>query len=811
MKDFKTLKNVTRINIEGNALDIFMRRYALKGGNDKPRETMEKAFYRVASYIAEAEKTKPLKKKYAGYFYSLLGSKRFIPNTPTWSGAKTPLGQLAACFVIPLEDEMGKTTGGIFQTLRDAALIQQVGGGNGFSFSKVRPKGDRVSSSNGVASGPLSFMEIYDIAFGKIAQGGTRRGANMAVLRVDHPDIMDFIKCKSNEGSISNFNISVGITDEFMKAVKENKDFNLVNPRDKKVWKIISAREIFNEIVKYAHKNGEPGLLFLDTANKSNPVPNQYTLEATNPCAEQWLGPFENCCLGHININESISKNGKIDWEHLRESVVLGTRFLDNVVTQNNYVPSVPQLKKSALKNRRIGLGFMGLADAFYKMGIRYGSEKSLDLASQITEFIRFHSMKMSIDLARERGYFPGISGSIYDPKKLKWKIPKPLFKHKENFKRPLLKWNEIKADLKKYGIRNSAQLTVAPTGTTSTVFGVEGYGCEPVFALAYSRNVYQSAGGEENLKLAYVSPSFQKALEESSFSKKEKEEIIKGAIEKGTIQHIKNLPPEIKDTFVVSSDITPYEHILIQAVIQKFVDNSISKTCNFPSSATVEDVEKVYFKAWELGCKGLTVYVTGSRKEVVLETKETTKKKQESLVKFEEGEVRPRPAVVIGRTHKIGTPVGKAFITVNRNGETGTKPFEVFINIGKSGSDLSSMAEALGRLISGWLRSTKDPNKALEEIKIQLGGIGGSMSVGFGPNRVTSLPDAVAKVLGKEIELSQRLSNNFISTEETDNIEVMVQPSLFKGASICPECNNMSLVETEGCIKCYLCSYTRC
>lgn len=816
MGDFKTLDKIKNINIKGNALDIFTRRYALKDSEGKPKENAEEAFYRVARYIAGGEKTKKNQKKYAQLFFSLMGSKRFIPNTPTWSGSDTEIGQLAACFVLPVSDDMGKESAGIFQTLRDAALIQQSGGGNGFSFSNLRPKGDRINSSNGVASGPLSFMEIYDIAFGKIAQGGTRRGANMAVLRVDHPDILNFIKCKDEEGKISNFNISVGITDKFMAAVKNNDNFDLINPRNRKVWKTIKAREIFDEIAKYAHKNGEPGVLFLDTANKDNPVPNQYVLEATNPCAEQWLGSYENCCLGHINLSESVSEKG-VDWEHLRESVALSTRFLDDVVTQNKYVPAVPQLKEAALKNRRIGLGFMGLGDVFYKMNIRYGSKESLDLASQITEFIRFHSMKESIKLAKERGSFPGIKGSIYDPKKLNWAIPTPLSKHKKNFGRPSIDWDEVKNDLKKYGIRNSAQLTVAPTGTTATVFDVEGYGCEPVFALAYFRNVYQAAGGEENLRLTYVSPSFQKALDEADLTKEQKDKIIKEALEKGTIQNLKEVPEKIKNTFVVSTDITADEHILMQATIQRFIDNSISKTCNFPEGATEEDIKQIYIKAWELGCKGLTVYVTGSRKEVVLETKETVEKKQEPLMKLEE-EVRPRPPVVVGRTHKITTPVGKAFITVNRNGETGKRPFEVFINIGKSGSDLSSMAEAMGRLISGWLRSAKEPNKALEEIQNQLMGIGGSMSIGFGQNRVSSLPDAVAKVLNKELVLSKKIESldakDIVSEalEEKDpNIEVSVQPSLFKGSSICPECNNMTLVETEGCVKCYSCSYTRC
>lgn len=843
---YSSLAEVDRIHLEKNAKEIFMRRYALKDADGNPKEDIEGAFYRVASHVAGGEKTKKARDNYTDYFYKLMAEKRFVPNTPTWSGAKTKLGQLAACFVLPIVDDMGSARGGIFDTLRNAALIQQTGGGNGFSFSRLRPKGDRVSASNGVASGPVSFLEAYDAAFGKIAQGGTRRGANMAVLRVDHPDVRDFIKCKAEEGKVSNFNISVGITDAFMKALKEDKGFDLVNPRTGEVTETVQAKELFDEIIEYAYRNGEPGCLFLDAANRDNPVPNQYELEATNPCGEQWLGPYENCCLGHVNINASV-KNGKLDWDHLRETVVLGTRFLDDVVTQNAYVPAVPELKEAAHKNRRIGLGFMGLADAMYQMGIRYGSKESLDFSSQVTEFIRYHSMLTSIDLAREKGAFPGIEGSIYDPKDVKWQIPTALIDHVAELGRPKLDWNKVLTGIKKFGIRNSTQLTVAPTGTTATIYSVEGYGCEPVFALAYYRNVYQSAGGDENLQLAYVSPSFQKALDESDLDEETKAKIVEESIQKGTIQHLDNVPENIKHTFVVSADITSDEHVWMQAVIQRFIDNSISKTCNFPEGATKEDVKKAYEMAWDLGCKGLTVYVTGSRQEVVLETKDTQDKKNkaESSEEMEMADVhdtkRPRPNVVVGRTHEISTPFGDAFVTVNRNGSTGKQPFEVFVTIGKSGSDAAAFAEALGRLISGWLRSSNDPNKALGEISHQLRGIGGSTSIGFGIGRVSSIPDAVAKVLINELNLSHKLETNpenmLLETGEdyrqdslfekvSVDVETQAQAenevgstggntsslgAVFKNASVCPECSNMTLIETEGCVKCSNCAYTRC
>jgi ribonucleoside-diphosphate reductase alpha chain len=832
--EYKSLREVNEISISDNAKEIFKRRYLLKDKDGKVNETLDEAFYRVASHMGDAEKNKALKELYTDAFYKMMTDLRFVPNSPTWTGAKTPLGQLAACFVLPLEDNMGSEEGGIFDTLKNAALIQQTGGGNGFSFSRLRPKGARVNSSNGIASGPISFLQAYDTAFGKISQGGTRRGANMGVLRVDHPDIREFIKCKSEEGSISNFNISVGVTDKFMQALKADTEYELINPADNTVWEKVKAKEIFDEIVKYAYKNGEPGVLFVDVANRENPVPNQYVLEATNPCGEQWLGPYENCCLGHVNINASV-KNGKLDWNHLRETIILGTRFLDNVVTQNKYVPSVPKLKEAAYKNRRIGLGFLGLADAMYQLGIRYGSEQSFEFASQVTEFIRYNSMLASIALAEEKGAFPGIKGSRYDSNDLKWTIPQSLVPHENDFGRPKLDWNKVEKLLRTYGIRNATQLTVAPTGTTGTVFDVEGYGCEPVFALAYYRNVFQAAGGEGDLQLAYVSPSFRRALNSTDLSDEAKDSIIKEVINKGSLQNIPNIPTKIKDVFVVSSDITADEHVMMQAAIQRFVDNSISKTCNFPETATIEDVKQAYIKAWDLGCKGLTVYVTGSRDVVVLETKET-KDKKAGISEIEETadvtvsqsappeyvstfEKRPRPLVVNGRTHEVHTPFGTAYVTVNRNGETGTKPFEVFVTIGKSGSDAAAFAEALGRLISGWLRSAHSPDNAMEEIAYQLKGIGGSSSVGFGTNRVGSIPDAVAKVLFREMEFSQTLKNkpaeleNNVNNDQPDKSETLsfIGQGVFKNASVCPECHNMTLVETEGCIKCHSCAYSKC
>ncbi|MFN2166552.1 MAG: adenosylcobalamin-dependent ribonucleoside-diphosphate reductase, partial [Anaerolineae bacterium] len=374
------------MGISENGLEVLRRRYLRKGPDGQPIESVPGMFWRVASHVALPESTwNEDFQAVAESFYDLLTDLRFFPNSPTFTGAGTPLGQLAACFVLAIDDDMGKDSPeGIFSTLRSAALIQQTGGGNGFSFSRLRPKGDPVNSSAGVASGPVGFLKVYDAAFGEIAQGGTRRGANMGVLRVDHPDIEEFIASKAQEGQIANFNISVGVTDAFMEAVRDDSDFELVSPRDGQVVRTVRARDLFGKIVHYAHRNGEPGVLFLDAANRSNPVPHLYELEATNPCGEQPLGPYENCCLGSINLAQHLTHDGQVDWDKLEESVVLSTRFLDDVVSANQYVPAVPQLEEAAHRVRRIGLGIMGLADMMYRLGVRYGSQEALDLAGQV-------------------------------------------------------------------------------------------------------------------------------------------------------------------------------------------------------------------------------------------------------------------------------------------------------------------------------------------------------------------------------------------------------------------------------------------
>lgn len=806
IKDLPTADATDKIPLSENGRAVLQRRYLRRGPDGKPVETIEEMFRRVARHIAEPEAAHGLDVAAAEEkFYRLLTELRFMPNSPTFTGAGTPLGQLAACFVLPIEDDMGRDPAGIFQTLRNAALIQQTGGGNGFAFSRLRPKGALVHSSAGQATGPVGFLRVYDQAFGEIAQGGTRRGANMAVLRVDHPDIFEFVACKAKEGSISNFNISVGITDKFMHAVQNDTDFDLVNPADGEVWRTVRARDLFDEIVKYAYLNGEPGILFLDAANRTNPVPHLYELEATNPCGEQWLGPYENCCLGSVNLAHHVTVDGQVDWDALAQSVADSTHFLDNVVTANAYVPAVPELKDAAERARRIGLGIMGLGDLMYQLGVRYGSKEGQILAGVVMEFVRYHCMRTSVDLARERGAFPAIKGSIYDPENLQWQPPQPLVKSDKRWSRPGLDWDGLVADLKQYGIRNAAQTTVAPTGTIATVSGCEGYGCEPVFALAYIRHVNDNG---QDLELYYTSPLFEKALAKAGLDEASRAKIVKEVVRVGSCQHLDAVPEAVRQTFVVAADITPEEHIRMQAAIQAFVDNSISKTCNFAETASEEDVARAYKMAWELGCKGLTVYVTGSREKVVLETKATKEAKEKKLEQpalWHESK-KPRANALRGVTHRLNTPLGTTYVTINENGSD--QPFEVFLHTSKAGSDTMAVSEAIGRLISYVLRisSPVSPRERLGEVVTQLSGIGGGRPLGFGANRVLSLPDGIAQVLDDYLK-----TGNGLPEMKTNGHHAPKGDMRLRIGDLCPDCGEAALVNEEGCRKCYACSYSEC
>jgi ribonucleoside-diphosphate reductase alpha chain len=786
------------IDLSENSRQVLHKRYLRKGLDGQPVETIAGMFRRVARAVAEPDAAH-------GYdiasteeaFYGLLTDLRFFPNSPTFTGAGTPLGQLAACFVLPISDDLGKRSDGIFQTLRDAALIQQTGGGNGFSFSRLRPKGDSVATSAGVATGPVGFLRTYDGAFGEVAQGGTRRGANMAVLRVDHPDIESFVTCKAKEGEIANFNISVGITDAFMQAVEDDTDFPLINPHDGKVWRYVRSRDLFDKIVTFAHHNGEPGALFLDAANRSNPVPHLYELEATNPCGEQWLGPYENCCLGSINLAQHVTEDNQVDWTKLRESTIVATRFLDNVVDANKYVPAVPQLREAALRARRIGLGIMGLGDLMYCLDVRYGSVEGQEFAAQVMEFVRYHCVATSIALAEERGPFPAIRGSIYDPGDLKWMPQQPLAPYGHDWGRPALDWDEIVAGIRRHGIRNAAQTTVAPTGTIGTVAGCEGYGCEPVFALAYTRTVKD---GDRDLKLTYTSPLFERALAAAGLDQDARKRISEIVSVTGGCQDVPDVPEAIRRVFVVSADITAEEHVRMQAAIQAFVDNSISKTINFSSTATVEDVKQAYQLAWKLGCKGLTVYVTGSRQEVVLETKATSEQKGKNTLESGNGDAeglasattpastpeptfqaqrRPRPGALEGTTYRKETPLGTAYITIS---------------------------------LVLRLPSPFDPQERLKLVIDQLAGIGGGRSMGFGANRVRSLPDAIAQVMREHLNGHYEVTPLEEAASPEPYAEQLALPIVDRPiGDLCPDCGQATFIPTEGCRKCYACGYSEC
>ncbi len=840
--------DLPEVMLTDNARQVLEKRYVRRGDNGKAIETVEEMFWRVAYHVARVEEAWGADViQRSREFYALLTSKKFFPNSPTFTGAGTPLGQLAACFVLPITDDMGRHESGIFQTLRDAALIQQTGGGNGFSFSRLRPAGGLVKSSAGQATGPVGFLRVYDHAFGEIAQGGTRRGANMGVVRVDHPDVEDFIACKTNENAITNFNISVGITDAFMQAVKDDADWDLIFPdiaspeyrnfrgtieqaREQKVpikvYKTVRARALFNQIVTQAHHNGEPGVLFLDAANRSNPVPHLYPLESTNPCGEQWLGPYENCCLGSVNLAQHFGPNGTVDWETLKESVMLSTRFLDDVVEANAYVPAVPQLREAALRARRIGLGIMGLGDLMYHVGVRYGSPEGQEFAAQVMEFVRFHSMQTSVSLSEERGPFLAIEGSIYDPKNLKWSPPVSIIPLTSDWGRPALEWKNIISGIKKFGIRNAAQTTVAPTGTIATVAGCEGYGCEPVFALAYIRHVNDNG---KDLKLTYGSPLFEQALEQAGIPAETRQEIFDEVMRHGTCQDVPAVPENIRHVFATAGDVTAEEHVRMAGALQAFVDNSISKTINFPAGANEEDVATAYMLSWELGAKGITVYVTGSRDKVVLETHATAEKKQagdpapesrgelndqtQKVIWHETKKARPR--ALQGSTFSVETPLGKTFITINENG--GQQPFEVFINTSKAGSETAAVSEAIGRLISYILRlaSPVAPRERMREVVRQLMGIGGGRSLGFGSHRVRSLPDGVGQLLDEYLHqkdnaqtaLSKGVPTNGSASHESD-----LEPApVMKIGDLCPECGEAAVVNEEGCRKCYACGFSEC
>jgi len=560
-----------------NAILVLERRYLRKDENGRVIESTGQMFRRIAKGIAEVEKQYGKSEheitKWEAEFYHVMTNLEFIPNSPTLMNTGTEFGQLSACFVLPIEDSIES----IFNTLKAAAIIHKTGGGTGFSFSRLRPKGDIVKTTGGIASGPISFATIYDTATEVVKQGGRRRGANMGILQVDHPDIMDFIVAKEKEGILRNFNISVAVTDKFMQAVEKDADFELINPRNSMVVKKLKARAIWNLIIMMAWKNGEPGVVFIDTINRHNPTPHLGTMESTNPCGEQPLLPYESCNLGSIDVSIFVTEEGKMDWNRLRETVRKAVRFLDNVVDANVYV--LPEIEKITKGNRKIGLGVMGFADMLIKRGIKYDTQEGLKAAEELMKFINDEGHKMSSELSEEKGSFPNFHGSIWEKD---WKT-----------------------------MRNATVTTIAPTGTIS-IIGGSSQGIEPLFAIAYIREVADSLGRS----LIEINPLFENiALREGFYS----EELMKKVSRKTSIQDVDEVPEHIRRLFVTAHDISAEWHVRMQAAFQKQTDNAVSKTINFPNWATPNDIEKAYWLAYKLGCKGITVYRHGSREAQVL------------------------------------------------------------------------------------------------------------------------------------------------------------------------------------------------
>lgn len=762
--------------------------------------------------------------KQADRYASLLARLDFLPNSPTWTGAGTPLGQLAACFVLPIEDDLGRGPDSIMAILHKATLIQQTGGGSGFSFGRLRPQNAVVNRSMGRASGPLGFASMYDAAFRQIAQGGSRRGANMGVMPVWHPDIEAFMEAKVEEGKLDQFNFSVGITDEFMEAVTSNSDFELRFGDD--YYESIPARGLWDRIANNAWVIGDPGLLFLDRANAQNPCPTRYTLEATNPCGEQFLPPYANCCLGSISVGNFVSgwgragEVGTFDWETYRQTIITAAEFLDDVVDANQYVPEVPELEAAAMGERRIGLGLMGVADALLKLGISYGSEEGLAFASQLTEFARYWTMRTSIERAKERGPFGWIEDSIYDPKlhirhgagaevisgtdgKLHalWSAPKPLLDSHNGFDfgRPEVDWRWVLDGIREHGIRNACQFTFAPTGTISNVAGLEGSGCEPLFALVYQRTVMQEG---ENVVLSYLSGLFLEALERDQawlnyeMDKDIYFELVTEAVSKndGSCQGVSLVPKHIQDVFVVAGDLTGEQHVWMQGTLQAWVDNSISKTINLPNSATVEDVKEIYGLAYTLGCKGITIYRQGSRSLEVLATTVDTEGHRTDWPLVTPLAI-PAYAATDGldaRVFPVETFFGKVQVTITRIEGYPERPFDVRLQIGKGGNDKNADVEALGRIVSLSLRA----GVKVSDIVGQLEHIGGATSHGFGERKVRSVADGLAKLL-RRLYLQEETEAGEITNPTGSSMLTVAK------GDICPNCLQATVVMEAGCKHC--------
>jgi ribonucleoside-diphosphate reductase alpha chain len=738
------------LKLKQNALTVLNKRYLKKNDKGNLIETPEELFYRVASNIALADK---IYDKAADIetsvreFYTAMSSLDFLPNSPTLINAGQHLQQLSACFVLPVYDSMDS----IFETLKNTAIIHKSGGGTGFSFSRLRPKNDVVKTTNGVSSGPISFMQVFNAATEAIKQGGVRRGANMGILRVDHPDILEFITCKNKNTDLNNFNISVAITQKFMEALAKNKSYDLCNPRDESVVGQLNAREVFNKIVEQAWTNGEPGVIFIDKINEMNTLPQVGVIESTNPCGEQPLFSYESCNLGSINLGRFI-KGHDIDWLRLEKIIKIAVHFLDNVIDMNKY--PIKQIAEITLANRKIGLGVMGWADLLLYLNIPYGSEESFKLGEKVMKFIQVISHKASEELANKRGAFPNFNKSIY---------VKP--------------------------IRNATTTTIAPTGTISIIASASS-GIEPLFALVYKRNQCL-----DDIDMYEVNSYFEYVAHKNGFYS---QDLLNKIAKNGSLQSIQGVIPEhIKKLFLTSHDISSEQHVRMQAIFQKFTDNAVSKTVNLPHYANKNDIENIYLLAYKMNCKGITVYRDKSRDIQVLNLMDTTTHIHQNKIP------RNRPSRTVGATFLMHTGCGKMYVTVN---EDCIGICEVFTQLGKSGGCTSSQAEAISRLVSLSLRAGINKELIIKQLK----GIRCPSPTLTKGGTILSCADAVAKALEKYV-IHSITSKNSINTNENNMPHKHYQNVNF--AYICPQCQECGEMLTflEGCVTCKSCGYSRC
>ena len=828
------------VRLSPNAITVLEKRYLLKDETGAPIESPRDLFLRVARTVADADKrygaSEAKAAELAQDFFGLMAQRLFVPNSPTLMNAGRPLGQLSACFVLPVDDALSNGKSGIYDTLRAMALVHQSGGGTGFSFSRLRPKNDIVRSTMGVASGPVSFMSLFDASTDVVKQGGTRRGANMGILRVDHPDILEFISCKDDTSKITNFNISVAVTDAFMAAVEANGVYDLIHPKTGQVTGHLRAREVWEKIIHGAWKTGEPGVFFVDKANYYNPVPHLGAYEATNPCGEQPLLPYDVCNLGSINLGAFVKEGGKggkdgkdgkdgkaadaeIDWEHLRQVVYLSTHFLENVIDANQY--PLPEITDLAQRIRRIGLGVMGLADVFVKLGVPYDSDEGVALGRRIQQFVDEEAKVESERLAAERGVFPEWERSIWGPDET---VARDASGQRIRSMRRL---------------RNCNVTTVAPTGTISIIAGCSS-GIEPLFAVAFMRNQAGALMPDVNEDFVAI------AKAEGWYS----DDLMRRIAEAGHID-FPEVPAQWQRVFVTANAIKPEWHIRMQAAFQEFNDSAISKTCNFAHDATEEYVEEIYRLAYRLNCKGVTVYRDGSREMQVLSTGSTAKKVKEGHVgvatadlhgeiaelrsenerllrtvheleaeNLQRRQKRSRPEVLRGTTRRVETPLGTLYVTITEDDKG--QPFEVFMTLGKAGGALMADVESLGRLISLALRS----GIPIKEIYRQLRGISSDRVIGLGPNKILSVPDAVGIAIERWMQEKQGIQQELLPyTGQPEVAPLVAQPvsqgtprgeqMIFGGmqqmlSGACPDCGSQ-LEFAEGCMKCHVCGFSEC